>query len=133
MTVNKLKKLVGEDNVGLPVILDQRITEPFVLDPQLLPKGIETTNTEPRRPTLAFTYYRPPLRAEVIYRDGRLVFVRTRYFDAYVTEYSGVWRGTSTWWDRPWKTHQWDIEIEDGGIYRLCKISKEWLLLGEYD
>lgn len=133
LTVNKLKKLVGEENVGMPVILNRRIAEPFVLDPDLLPKGVESRNIEPRKPSLAFTFYRPPQRAEVVYRDGRLVFIRTRYFDGYVTEYSGVWKGNSTWWDKAWKTQEWDVEVEDRGIYRLCKVHKEWFLLGEYD
>ncbi len=133
LTINKLKKLVGEDNVGLPVILNRRLAEPFTLDPDLLPAGIERIALEPRLPTVAFTYYRPPQHAEVIYRDSRLVFIRTRYFDGYVSEYSGVWKGNSFWWDKPWKTQEWDVEIENRGIYRLCKANKEWFLLGEYD
>lgn len=133
LTVNKLKKLAGKENVGLPVILDRRLAEPFRLDPDLMPAGIEGAHSEPRLPSLAFTYYRPPRRAEVVYRYGRLVFIRTRYFDGYVTEYSGVWKGNSVWWDRSWKTQEWDVEIENGGIYRLAKANKEWFLVGEYD
>ena len=133
LTVNKLKKLVGEENVGLPVILNRRLAEPFALDPDLLPAGIESIQLEPRLTTLAFTYYRPPQHAEVVYRDGRLVFIRTRHFDGYVSEYSGVWKGNSSWWDKPWKTQEWDVEIENRGIYRLCKANKDWFLLGEYD
>lgn len=133
LTVNKLKKLVGEENVGLPVIINRRLAEPFQLDPNLLPEGTESNHLEPRLPTLAFTYYRPPHHAEVVYREGRLVFIRTRYFDGYVSEYSGVWKGNSSWWDKPWKTQEWDVEIENRGIYRLCKANKEWFLLGEYD
>ncbi len=133
LTINKLKKLAGEDNVGLPVILDRRLAEPFALDPELLPSGVEKISLEPRRPSLAFTHYRPPLRAELVYRNGRLIFVRTKYFDGYVTEYSGVWKGSSTWWDKPWKTQEWDIEVENKGIYRLCKVHQQWFLLGEYD
>ena len=133
LTINKLKKLVGEENVGVPVILDRRLAEPFTLDADLLPTGVEGVQLEPRLPTIAFTYYRPPQHAEVVYRDGRLVFIRTRHFDGYVKEYSGVWKGNSGWWDKPWKTQEWDVEIENRGIYRLCKASKEWFLLGEYD
>ena len=133
LTVNKLKKLVGEENVGLPVILNRRLAEPYALDPDLLPAGIESIQLEPRLTTLAFTYYRPPHHAEVVYREGRLVFIRTRHFDGYVNEYSGVWKGNSSWWDKPWKTHEWDVEIENRGIYRLCKANREWFLLGEYD
>jgi protein ImuB len=132
LTVKKLKKLVGEENVGIPVLLDRRLAEPFTLDPDLLPTGVESLQLEPH-PTLAFTYYRPPQHAEVVYRDGRLVFIRTRHFDGFVSEYSGVWKGNSSWWDKPWKTQEWDVEIENRGIYRLCKANKEWFLLGEYD
>ena len=133
LTVNKLKKLVGEENVGLPVILNQRIAEPFTLDPDQLPTGVESFRLDPRLPALAFTYYRPPQNAEVVYRDSRLVFVRTRYFEGYVSQYSGVWKANSTWWDKQWKSQEWDVEIENRGIYRLCKANKEWFLLGEYD
>lgn len=133
LTVNKLKKLVGEENVGLPVILNRRVAEPFALDPDRLPDGIESNPLEPSLPRLAFTYYRPPQHADVVYRDGRLVFIRTRNFEGYVRKYSGVWKGNSSWWDKPWKTQEWDVEIENHGIYRLCKANKEWFLLGEYD
>ena len=133
LTINKLKKLVGEDNVGLPVVLNRRLAEPFKLDPELLPTGVENLQVEPQLPKLAFTYYRPPLHAEVVYRDSRLVFIRTRYFDGYVAEHGGVWKGNSSWWDKPWRTQEWDVEIENRGIYRLGKVSNEWFLLGEYD
>jgi len=133
LTVNKLKKLVGAENVGLPVVLDRRLAEPFSLDPDLLPTGTESTHLELGLPKLAFMYYRPPQNVEVVYREGRLVFIRTRYFDGYVKEYSGVWKGNSSWWEKPWKTQEWDVEIENQGIYRLCKANKEWFLLGEYD
>jgi protein ImuB len=66
-------------------------------------------------------------------RDGRLVFVKTRNFSGYVAEYSGVWRANSKWWDTPWKICEWDIEIESGGVYRLCKAGEEWFVIGEYD
>ncbi|MEQ1646776.1 MAG: hypothetical protein ABL959_25200, partial [Pyrinomonadaceae bacterium] len=37
LTVGKLKKLVGEDNVGVPVMLDQRLAEAFKLDADAMP------------------------------------------------------------------------------------------------
>ena len=140
LTANKLKKLVGEENVGIPVLLNQRLLEPFTLDVDKLP-GVRTGSgsdwilasaSEPRG-IIAFNYFRPPLSAEVLVRDARLVFIRTRHFSGYVTEYSGVWKQSSKWWDKPWKTQHWDIEVEDHGVYRLCKVNKEWFLTGEYD
>ena len=133
LTAGKIKKLVGECNVGVPVLLHQRLSEPFMLDAGRLPQGKETLETRPEKAIISFIYYHPPVRAEVLVRDGRLIFIKTRNFSGHVTEYSGVWRANSKWWDRDWKTQEWDVEVESGGIYRLCKVDKEWFLAGEYD
>lgn len=133
LTVNKLKKLVGEENVGVPVILDQRSVEAFALDAEAMPLGRESVESGPAKPIIAFGYFRPPIRAEVLVREGRLVFIRTRYFSGHVIEYSGVWRANSKWWENSWKTQEWDVEVESQGVYRLCKAGNEWFLIGEYD
>jgi len=196
LTVGKLKKLVGEENVGVPVMLDQRLAEAFKLDADAMPDvttdkngvsprlcriavrkpdppstapfdsaapslvlvtengGIAAKPISPaterqslsanraaeplravERPsgTIAFTYFRPSVRAEVLIRDARLVFVKTRLFAGHVINCSGVWKGNSKWWDQPWRTQEWDIEVENAGVYRLCKARDEWFLIGEYD
>ena len=200
LTVGKLKKLVGEENVGVPVMLDQRLAEAFKLDADAMPdvstgsrsdrgssrlsriavrrsyaspaatpndfaatpplslvtedSGIAAnlfwaitekqslpTNraAEPlrsvQRPsgTIAFTYFRLPIRAEVLIRDARLIFIKTRLFAGHVLNCSGVWKGNSKWWDQPWRTQEWDIEVENAGIYRLSKAKDEWFVIGEYD
>jgi len=69
----------------------------------------------------------------VLVRDGRLVFIKTCYFEGHVSECSGVWKANSKWWDRSWKTEEWDVGIENKGVYRLCKAGNEWFLVGEYD
>ena len=133
LTVNKIKKLVGEKNVGVPILVDQRLSEAFDLDADRLPAGTERIEERTPSGIVAFSYFRPALRAEVLVREGRLVFIKTRYFSSHVTEYSGVWKANSKWWDTSWKTQEWDVEVEDHGVYRLCKVNKEWFLAGEYD
>ena len=133
LTVNKLKKLVGEQNVGVPVILNQRSREAFALDADEMPSGDESPDPLNERSVIAFCYYRPPINAEVLVRDGRLIFIKTQYFSGRVIEYSGVWKANSKWWHRSWKTQEWDVEIENKGVYRLCKVDKQWFLAGEYD
>lgn len=133
LTVGKLKKLVGEDNVGVPVILDQRLAQPFALDADQMPKGKEKIEVREEHSVIAFSYFHPPIPAEVLVHDKRLIFIRTRLFAGHVREYSGVWRSNSKWWDRSWKTQEWDVEIENHGIYRLCKADNDWFLAGEYD
>ena len=133
LTINKLKKLVGEDNVGVPTLLDERLPEAFALGADLLPLGKESLNARTEKAIIAFSYYKPPLRAEVLVRDARLIFIKTRIFSAHVLKYSGVWKANSKWWDRSWSTQEWDVEVEDQGVYRLCKVDKQWFLAGEYD
>ncbi len=178
LTVNKLKKLVGEENVGVPVLLDQRLEKAFALDADAMPDGNAergTRNAESslnaergmrnvesethtlidsaqnsglddaansafrvphsafRIPVIAFSYFNPPVPAEVLIRDKQLIFLRTQYFNGHVTKYSGVWKANSKWWDKSWKAQEWDVEIEGHGVYRLCKVNKDWFLAGEYD
>jgi hypothetical protein len=98
-----------------------------------MPLGVEHIALTNERSIISFSYYRPPIRAEVLVREGRLIYLRTQYFSGHVVEYSGVWKANSKWWDRSWKTQEWDVEIENKGVYRLCKVDKEWFLAGEYD
>lgn len=133
LTVGKLKKLVGEENVGVPVVLDQRLAEAFTLDAEKLPKGTERMETQKDEAIIAFNYFRPPIPAEVLVREKRLIHLRTRNFSGRVVNYSGVWRADSKWWDHPWRTEEWDVEVEGHGVYRLCLSGKDWFVAGEYD
>jgi protein ImuB len=133
LTVNKIKRLVGEDNVGVPVLLDQRLDEAFDLNADDLPKGKERVEIKSESSIIAFSYFHPPLPAEVLIRDKRLIFIRTQFFQGRVLEYSGVWKGSSKWWEKSWKTQEWDVQIEKQGIYRLRHAEKDWFLVGEYD
>ena len=135
LTVNKLKKLVGESQVGVPVLLDQRLTRAFDLDAEAIPKGEEIQNPKSKiqNSLIAFSYYDPPIPVEVLVRDKKLIFIRTQFFSGHVTKYSGVWKTNSKWWDKSWRTEEWDVEIEDHGVYRLCKVGDDWFLAGEYD
>lgn len=132
LTANKLKKLVGSAHVGVPVILDQRIAEPFTLDAERLPTGVESTHKE-RSPVIAFNYFRPPHRADVVVKDRRIISLRTREISGEVIASSGVWRASSRWWERAWSVQEWDVEVAGHGVYRLSKTKNEWFLVGEYD
>ncbi len=135
LTVNKLKKLLGEENVGVPSLLDQRLAEAFTLDAEKLPIGKESkeSTTEIEYPIIAFSYFKPPISAQVVIRDKRLIYLKTDRFRGRVEQYSGVWKANSRWWNVVWRTSEWDVEIENGGVYRLCKRDTDWFVVGEYD
>ena len=132
LTVGKIKKLVGEANVGVPALLEKRVERPFTLDAERLPDGTER-NADPKAPIIAFTYYQPPIAAEVLVRDKQLIYLRTRYFAGRVTACSGVWRTNSRWWEKAWDTRAWHVEVENGGVYCLQKTGNEWIITGEFD
>ena len=133
LTVNKLKKLVGEENVGVPVLLDQRVSEPFAIDHEQLPQGREKLEIRSENLTAAFNYFHPPLPASVTVENKRLLHIKTAHFTGRVKKYSGVWKKNSHWWNRPWSDQEWDIEVEERGVFRLGRDEKEWFLFGEYD
>ena len=90
LTVGKIKKLVGEENVGIPALFDQRLPRAFSLDAGKLPSGKEAGELIEPLPILAFNYFDPPLLAETTIRNGALIYLRTPYFKGRVIEYGGV-------------------------------------------
>src|SRR6476646_1291038 len=62
LTVGKIKKLVNEENVGVPVMLEQRLEHPFMLDADKLPDGRESKDQKLVPPVIAFAYYDPPIQ-----------------------------------------------------------------------
>jgi len=133
LTANKLKKLVGEENVGVPTLVDQRLPEAFALEADQLPIGKEQLEFRDEEPIIAFSYFNPPIPAKVSVVNKCLVSIKTQHLSGTVKKYSGVWRQNSRWWNRSWHTVEWDVEIEEGGVYRLCRVSDHWFLVGEYD
>lgn len=133
LTINKLKKLAGEDAVGVPALVNQRLWREFTLDSEAVPAGKERIERAADKPVIAFNHFEPPVEAEVEVEDKQLLWLKTPHFSGRVKEYSGVWRRSSRWWGKRWKTEEWDVEIEGRGIYRLCKAGDRWFLTGEYD
>lgn len=134
LTVTKIKKLIGDENAGVPVVLDQRLCRAFTLDPEKLPSGVEAKTAAEIRPYIHLGYFDPPLAADVVVNKKRLMFVRTARFSGKVIEYGGVWTESAQWWNAAnWRTEEWDIELENGGIYRLARAGRDWFVTGEYD
>jgi protein ImuB len=134
LTVDKIKKIVGNENVGVPTLVDQRLPEAFELDHSKLPAGKELQEQKEQRPVLALTYFHPPLGADVRTVDGRLVYLSTQYFAGNVTEYGGAWMQSSQWWTRQfWNRMEWDVELDNRRIYRLARTMEGWFVIGGYD
>ena len=133
LTVNKIKKLIGEDSVGVPVLLDSRLEKPFKLNSDLEPNGTESEEAKQTEPKIAFSYYEPPIPAFVWIQERKLVYLKTKEFEGKVKEHGGIWRANSHWWAGFWTMEEWDVEVTGHGVFRLSRKGREWFVTGEYD
>ena len=133
LTINKIKNLVGEEAVGVPVLLDSRLERPFKLDSGLEPKSIENAETKSIKPQITFSYYEPPIPAFVWIEYRKLIYLKTNYFEGKVKKHGGIWRANSHWWAGFWSTEEWDVEVENQGVFRISRKGREWFVTGEYD
>ena len=84
----------------------------------------------------AFRYARPAPSAQVRLKAERPIEVK---FPMHVNKRdvlasAGPWRASGDWWTpSPWDREEWDVELSDGGLYRVFRSLREWFLEGVYD
>ena len=153
LTLARLAKLVGEENVGSPLLLDTHRPDAFSIKRFTLQtdsavrKRRSKDNRQPaigNRRCLGFRMFRPPLRAIVQADQGWPMQVsawsKQRSVYGKVVNVAGPWRTTGDWWcDDRWARDEWDVTIESGSkthaqyrIYRELN-SKNWFVEGNYD
>lgn len=156
LTLARLAKLVGENNIGSPVVLDTHRPDAFSVKrfalktPAQNRRRKKSANQQSRhlgsgnQQCLGFRMFRPPLRAVVEVDSGipRQVSAWGKQRSVYgkVIKLSGPWRTTGDWWrnDR-WARDEWDVAIESSKerltIYRIYRelSSGNWFIEGNYD
>ncbi|HEU0253688.1 MAG TPA: hypothetical protein VFR12_11700 [Pyrinomonadaceae bacterium] len=151
LTLARLAKLVGEENVGSPTLLDTHRPDAFSLKRFTLSADLrkrrKKSTPQPandNRQCLGFRTFRPPLRAVVQADQGWPTQIsawgKQRSVYGKVVNVAGPWRTTGDWWreDR-WARDEWDVTIESGGktsgLYRLYRELKSgnWFIEGNYD
>jgi protein ImuB len=131
LTLARLTALLGEGNVGSPELLDTHRPDAFVMrafSAEALaapPLAMQTTAIH-----FAFRYYRPPVAAQVRMKAERPVSVNAQT----ILTAAGPWRASGDWWTTaPWDREEWDVELSNGGLYRVYNTSQRWFLEGMYD
>jgi protein ImuB len=151
LTLARLAKLVGEDNVGSPTLLDTHRPDTFTMKHFTLDTNVrkrrKAGSSRPRvisnYPSLGFRIFRPPLRAIVHADQGWPTQIsawgKQRSVYGKVVNVAGPWRTTGDWWrDDSWARDEWDVTLERSGqqtlyrIYRELK-SENWFVEGNYD
>lgn len=152
LTLARLAKLVGEENIGSPTLLDTHRPDAFSMKRFTLvtkPDRRKRKQIDNRQLAIGnqkcfgFRMFRPPLRAIVQADQGWPTQVsawsKQRSVYGKVVNVAGPWRTTGDWWrnDR-WARDEWDVTLQRSGqqtlyrIYRELK-SENWFVEGNYD
>ncbi len=159
-TLARLFALLGPERVGSPRPANAWRPESVTLAAYQPPPPAELELREPSASPgggpdghglLAIRTLRPPLPIEVLHGEGGhrhpdephelcpLVAAETAgrpRIEGRVRVASGPWRLEEEWWqEQPVARDYWDVELSDGGLYRLYRerASGDWFVDGIYD
>lgn len=149
LTLARLAKLVGEENLGSPALLDTHRPDAFTISKFVLPSKINNRQSSiANHQCLGLRMFRPPLHAVVETTQGCPVQIsawgKQRSVYGKVVQLAGPWRTTGNWWreDR-WARDEWDVAVtpnnkastEAPGLYRIYRKldSEMWFVEGNYD
>jgi protein ImuB len=134
----RLRKLLGDQRVGSPELIDDHRPNTFRMIPFAPPSPMKSEKPSISVPT-ALRVRRPPQAIEVVLSGTtptRVFWEGQRYA---VREISGPWRVSGQWWSEAnWCREEWDVRLTTEIGERLCRIefdprSRCWYVQGTYD
>ena len=161
ITLARVAKTVGAENLGSPELVDTHRPEAFRMIPfdpyetfirrrNRISRGAPPqADSKQRKPLTALRMFRPPQPARVETREGvpvRVSFAGTR---GEVISAAGPWHATGDWWrEDDYGHNEWDVQIKHKialkaagsetrtfGLYRIFHdlASGDWFVQGSYD
>lgn len=137
LTLARIRNLVGHDNAGTPELLDSHRPDSF----RMVPLDHGPVNHGPMSAAASHTHmalrrFRPSQLAQVRLHQGRPVHVANMFMGGPVLSCAGPWRTAGEWWKPDtWARDEWDVELGDGGIFRIHRelFTSRWFFEGQYD
>jgi protein ImuB len=149
ITLARLAKLAGAENVGSPELLDTHRPDAFRMKRFNLAKKIKSRpnpRSAIRNPqyVMGFRVFRPPWSAEVHTLKGHPARLdaraTSRKISGKIICAAGPWRGSGDWWRADvWARDEWDVVLIDATAGEvLCRIyrdltNEQWYVAGIYD
>jgi protein ImuB len=138
-TLARIRAIVGDENVGSPVLSDTHAPDAFRMEPFKVPSD-RAVRTTPSVVRPAMRQIRPAERIPVTIQDSKpksFFFRELRYT---VERAYGPWLSSGDWWKPSlWGFEQWDIvAYAQGGAILCCCIvhdalRSEWQMVALYD
>jgi protein ImuB len=137
LTVARLRHLVGDGQVGTPVLENTHRPDTFHMR-AFAPAAAVVAEKPPvaASPRLCLRRFRPPRYAQVIVVNHQPVRVASPSVSGRVVMAKGPWRTSGEWWRADaWSRDEWDIALESGALYRVFQEidGGRWFIEGSYD
>ena len=153
LTLARLAKLVGEENVGSPELLDTHRPDAFRMKRFAITTAGKRRNSnrqsaiDHRQYIVGFRRFRPLLPAQVVTVGDQPIRITARKsvssdaVQGKIVRSSGPWRASGDWWCADvWARDEWDVAVNDANTKTqiLCRIiheltSEQWFVEGIYD
>ena len=134
----RLRKLVGEDRVGTPQLLDSHRPDAFRMATFLPGTGSASPSAAQGIRAAALRVLRPPRAVRVEMRHSRMAVLFLDGQRLPVRKASGPWKASGAWWTHAeWCREEWDVAL--GEAEQLCcRVAYDpgancWYLTGIYD
>jgi protein ImuB len=132
-TLARLSALVGPERVGIPQQINTHRPDSLQIQ---MPEFDWSWQSAKSRPKVGpgLRRYRPGIVASIELYKGKPVSIQSGLISSKILEARGPWNLSGNWWDRAhWEVSEWDVLLENGGIYRLAKSLDQWEVVGVYD
>ncbi len=134
----RLRKLLGDEQVGSPEVLDENKPDAFRMT-AFSPPSPKVLQTQPVSVPAALRMYRPPQAIGVALKGTAPAHVYWNGQRYTVAEIAGPWRLSGQWWSESnWNREEWDVRLASGSTVQICRIARDpssncWYVQGTYD
>jgi protein ImuB len=136
ITLARIAGMVGEENVGTPLRLNTHRPDAFRLAPLNIQPAPQVDVPQGEVLRLVMRIFRPALQARIRLVELTPKTVLAAGVKGVVLRSAGPWKTCGEWWaDTAWSREEWDVALDDGGLYRIYKESQTqgWFVQGIYD
>jgi protein ImuB len=137
VTLARIERMVGKENVGTAVLLNTHRPDGFQMTALNTSSiSIKAQTEQLQMLQLAIRLFRPALQADVKLAGITPKTVVAPGVKGKVIQSAGPWKISGEWWmPTSWVHEEWDVALDDGALYRIYRDSenREWYVHGIYD
>ncbi len=132
-TLARLSALVGVENTGICLRENTHLPDTWRLESPQFHKPVRAAPF-PSLTGLPLRRHRPAPPAETGVLEGAPARVTSAVANGRIISALGPYRLSGRWWEpSAWAQEEWDVELENGSLLRLARLSSGWVVEGYYE